>query len=64
MGHYASNCLTSNDQLPKFKKKSNSNSQQSAQYAEDQYYQDDQFEYVFSTVQHVDSFENDWILDT
>jgi hypothetical protein len=27
MGHYASNCLTSNDQLPKFKKTSNSNSQ-------------------------------------
>jgi hypothetical protein len=45
-------------------KTSNSNSQQSAQYAEDQDYQDDQYEYVFSIVQHVDSFENDWILDT
>jgi hypothetical protein len=64
IGHYASNYLTSNDQFPKFKKTSNSNSQQSAQYAEDQDYQDDQYEYVFSTVQHVDSFENDWILDT
>jgi hypothetical protein len=64
MGHYASNCLTSNDQLPKFKQTSNSNSQQSAQYAEDQDYQDDQYEYVFTTVQQEDSFENDWILDT
>jgi hypothetical protein len=43
MGHYASNCLTSNDQLPKFKQMS----QQSVQYAEDQYYQDDENEYVF-----------------
>jgi hypothetical protein len=31
MGHYTSNCLTSNDQLPKFKQTSNSNSQQLAQ---------------------------------
>jgi hypothetical protein len=29
----------------------------------DQYYQDDQYEYIFSVVQYVDSFENDWILD-
>jgi hypothetical protein len=64
MGHYASNCHTRNDQLSKFKKTSNSNSQQLAQYTENQDYQDDQYEYVFSTVQHVDSFENDWILDT
>jgi hypothetical protein len=64
MGHYASNCLTSNDQLPKFKKTSNSNSQQSTQYAEDQDYQDDQYEYVFTTVPQEYSFESDWILDT
>ena len=63
MGHYAWNCLTSNDQLPKFKQTSNSISQQSAQYAENQDYQDDEYEYVFSAVQHVDSFENYWILD-
>jgi hypothetical protein len=60
MGHYASNCLTNNDQLPKFKQMS----QQSVQYAEDQDYQDDENEYVFSAVQHEHSFENDWILDT
>jgi hypothetical protein len=59
MGHYASNCLTKNDQLSKFKKTSNSNSQQSTQYAKDHDYQDDEYEYVFSVVQHVDSFEND-----
>jgi hypothetical protein len=59
MDHYASNCLTNNDQLPKFKK----TSQQSTQYAEDQDYQDDENEYVFSAIQHVHSFENDWILD-
>jgi hypothetical protein len=64
MGHYASNFITSNDQLPKFKETSNSNSQQSVQYAEDQDYQDDQYEYVFTIVQQEDSFENDWILDT
>jgi hypothetical protein len=77
MGHYASNCLTSNDQLPKFKQTSYSNSQPSDQYAEDQDYQDDQYEYVFIAVQQEDfvasiisqnlmrdSFENDWILDT
>jgi hypothetical protein len=64
LGHYASNCLTSNDQLQNFKKTSNLNFQQSAQYVEDQDYQDDQYEYVFSGVQHVNSFENDWILDT
>jgi hypothetical protein len=64
MGHYASNCLTSNNQLPKFKQTSNANSQQSAQYVEDQDYQDDEYEYVFSAIQHVHSFENDWILDT
>jgi hypothetical protein len=50
MGHYALNCLTSNDQLPKFKQTSNSNSKQLAQYAEDQDYQDDQYEYGFSTI--------------
>jgi hypothetical protein len=60
MSHYASNCLTSNDQLPKFKQ----TSQKSTQYAKDQDYQDDENEYVFSAVQHVHSFENDWILDT
>ena len=49
--------------MPKFKKISNSNSQKSTQYAEDQNYQDDQYEYVFLAVQHVDSFENYWILD-
>ena len=54
MGHYASNCLTSNYQLLNFKQTSNANSQQSAQYAEDQDYQDDEYEYVFPTVQHVD----------
>ena len=64
MGHYASNFLTSNDQLPKFKQTSNANSQQSTQYAEDQDYQDDEYEYVFSAVHHVHSFENYWILDT
>jgi hypothetical protein len=64
MGHCASNCLTSNDQLPKFNQTPNSNSQQLAQYVEDQYYQDDQYEYVFTAIQQEDSFENDWILDT
>jgi hypothetical protein len=65
MGHYASNCLTNNDQLPKFKHTSNTNSQQSTQYAEDQDYQDDEYEYFFFPAgHHVDSFENDWILDT
>ena len=60
MAHCTSNCLTSNDQFLKFKQ----TSQQSAQYAEDQDYQDDEYEYVFSAVHHVHSFENDWILDT
>jgi hypothetical protein len=49
--------------LSKFKNKSNSNSQQSTPYAEDQDYQDDRYEYVSSVVQQEDSFENDWILD-
>jgi hypothetical protein len=77
MGHYASNYLTRNDQLSKFKQTSNSNSLSSTQYEEYQYYQDDQYEYVFIAVQQVDSvasfiyqnimrdsFENEWILDT
>jgi hypothetical protein len=64
MGHYASNFLTNNDQLPNFKHTSNSNSQQPVQYAEGQDYQDDEYEYVFLAAKHVDSFENDWILDT
>jgi hypothetical protein len=63
MGHYSSICLTSNDELQNFKQTSNLNSQQSAQYVENQDYQDDQYEYVFAVVQQEDSFENDLILD-